>query len=111
MTDSSDTPDCSAINPATRLLPDARATRNRVCLHHGDADESGKISLSSSVKRALRLSGFLTLACLSVEDDNGCIRLGGRVSSWYQKQLAQELSMRVVGTLRVCNDIEVAPRF
>ena len=44
---------------------------------------------------------------VSCECEQGVLRLRGRVSSYYQKQIAQEAVRRVDGVVEVVNEIEV----
>ena len=56
---------------------------------------------------ALASSGFRTIRELSVERHDGALVLNGQVSTFYQKQIAQELVKAVAGSLTVLNEIEV----
>ena len=60
----------------------------------------------------LRTNPYPTIQELSCEcDDNGMLFLRGRLSSFYQKQLAQEAVARLPGVTQVVNQTEVAPSF
>ena len=59
-------------------------------------------------KAALSKSKIRDLRRLTVAQDHGQIVVRGRVSSYYHKQLAQELILREVGDVTVTNEMQVA---
>lgn len=65
------------------------------------------ILLSEKVSTALKENPYVAGRNLRFEASDGRVRLHGRVSSWYQKQMAQELLMRMEGIEQVENNLEV----
>lgn len=63
--------------------------------------------LIAAVKRRLTLSGRPELRKVRVSVDPGGIRLQGRVSSYYLKQLAQASALAVEGVASVHNELVV----
>ena len=64
-------------------------------------------SLADRVDHALVANPYLTGRTLRFETDGGRIILRGRVGTWYQKQMAQELIRRVEGVELIDNCLEV----
>lgn len=60
-----------------------------------------------AVARALRETGYPALRSLDIEISGGVVILWGQVSSYYQKQLAQETVQRVAGVQGIANGLEV----
>jgi hypothetical protein len=58
---------------------------------------------------ALAKSPFFELHDLQVEDRNGALMISGSVSSFYHKQLAQEVVRSVCREIEVVNTIDVLP--
>jgi osmotically-inducible protein OsmY len=56
------------------------------------------------VQRLLSQHQLRDVAC---EYRDGMLQMSGRVASFYQKQLAQEIARRAVGAVRVVNEIDV----
>jgi osmotically-inducible protein OsmY len=65
------------------------------------------ILLNERVSTALKDNPYVPSRHLRFEASEGRVRLHGRVSSWYQKQMAQELLMRMEGIEQVENHLEV----
>ncbi|MCC7084665.1 MAG: BON domain-containing protein [Pirellulales bacterium] len=65
------------------------------------------IMLDQRVSTALKTNPYVSSRNLRFETSEGRVRLHGRVSSWYQKQMAQELLMRMEGIEMVENNLEV----
>ena len=63
--------------------------------------------LSSKVEDAISTSPHLTSRTLKFETEHGCVRLLGTVSSYYQKQMAQEAVRRLEGVTQIENELEV----
>lgn len=63
--------------------------------------------LDEKISTALKSNPYISSRNLRFETSEGCVRLHGRVSSWYQKQMAQELLMRTEGITSVENHLEV----
>jgi hypothetical protein len=57
-----------------------------------------------------RRSAYLALRNLTCVDSGGVLTLSGQVSSYYLKQVAQEIAARVEGVRVVINAIEVHAR-
>lgn len=64
-------------------------------------------SLAMRIKRAVRRNAGGGVRQLDVDVDDRAVRLHGRCSSFYCKQLAQQAAMRLAGATRVINEIEV----
>ena len=64
-------------------------------------------SLADRVDIALITNPYLTGRTLRFETDGGRVILRGRVGTWYQKQMAQELIRRVEGVELIDNCLEV----
>lgn len=74
--------------------------------------ESGRICdtcLGERVARALRTSGRLTARNLGVLARDGDILLHGELSTFYEKQIAQEIAMSIDEVRRVRNEAAVRP--
>jgi osmotically-inducible protein OsmY len=63
--------------------------------------------LSDKVSSTLRQNPYLQSRNLRFEMSEGRVTLHGQVSSWYQKQMAQESLLRLDGIDRVENQLEV----
>ena len=63
--------------------------------------------LDEKVLVALQKNPYLQSRNLRFETSNGRVTLHGQVSSWYQKQMAQEVLMRMDGIDGVDNNLEV----
>ena len=63
--------------------------------------------LLDQVRGALSRSPYLSPRQVQIEATNGNVRLAGTVSSFYQKQMAQELVRRVDGVETVENQLQV----
>jgi osmotically-inducible protein OsmY len=64
-------------------------------------------SLAQRVDNALITNPYLTGRTLRFETDGGRVVLHGHVSTWYQKQMAQELLRRIEGVELIDNCLEV----
>jgi hypothetical protein len=73
---------------------------------------SGSVGLDlvARAEGCLRKSSYLGLRCVYCEACEGVLVLHGRVSSFYLKQLAQELVRRIEGWHTIENKVEVGPR-
>ena len=56
---------------------------------------------------ALEASPIYDLRGLQVDEHDGTLTISGRVSSFYHKQLAQEIVRIVSGDLKLANDVVV----
>lgn len=63
--------------------------------------------LEGRVQHALRCHPHLTNGHLSSETSDGRVTLRGVVSTYYQKQIAQELMRSIEGVREVVNHLEV----
>lgn len=63
--------------------------------------------LASQASTALKNNPFLPKRTWRIEAHEGQLTLHGRVSSWYQKQMAQETLLQIDGVERVENQLEV----
>ncbi len=63
--------------------------------------------LVAQVHGALSSSPYVPCSNLCVEASDGTIRIKGAVSSFFQKQMAQELVRRVDGVERIENRLQV----
>ena len=68
------------------------------------------LQLVGKVQRVLEGSGYPELQWISVKVHQSEVFLHGRVSSYFQKQLAQELVKRIPGIFALRNEILVAPK-
>jgi osmotically-inducible protein OsmY len=66
------------------------------------------LGLAERIERALRATGYGSLRGLEVTVRAGYVTLGGRVPSYYLKQVAQTAALTVPGTCNVRNDLDVA---
>lgn len=65
------------------------------------------VHLADRVSSALRKSPYIQARNLRFEANEGHVTLRGQVTSWYQKQMAQETLLRLDGVDRVENQLEV----
>lgn len=65
--------------------------------------------LAARVERALRATGHGSLSAVCVTVHARVVVLGGRVRSYYLKQIAQETALTIPGVRRVRNDLNVCP--
>jgi osmotically-inducible protein OsmY len=63
--------------------------------------------LGEKVSTALKSNPYLQCRNLRFETSERRVALHGQVSSWYQKQMAQEMLMRMDGIDAVDNHLEV----
>lgn len=63
--------------------------------------------LAERVERALRPRGYWPLHAVRVSVRTRVVFLGGRVCSYYLKQLAQETALTVPGAHQIRNDLDV----
>ncbi len=64
--------------------------------------------VTERAQERLRQSPHLSVRSVSCEFDRGVLRLRGRLSSFYHKQLAQEAVARLPGVTEVVNEVAVA---
>jgi osmotically-inducible protein OsmY len=96
-----------------RLIPPARyrpgektsaARRTALLIQQYQED----LSLAERVDRALRATGYGSLRGVEVTVHGRYVILGGRVPSYYLKQVAQTTALTVPGARHVRNDLDVA---
>lgn len=63
--------------------------------------------IAEAARELLRGSPYGSLGTVSCDSTDGVLFLRGRLSSFYHKQLAQEVVARIVGVTQVINEIEV----
>ena len=66
--------------------------------------------IETLLRSRLRDSGYYTLRRISCELDGNVLRLDGRVSSYYEKQLAQSLVLQHLNGRAVLECLEVLER-
>ena len=70
--------------------------------------DASRRDLRRRVENSLRDDGRPSLRRLEVEIHGGAAVVKGRVRTYYEKQLATCCCQRVVGVLRVINEVQVA---
>ncbi len=83
----------------TRLLP--------IVEHEREISKEKRV-VQAEAQARLRRSGYHELHLVSCNFHEGVLTLRGRVSSFYLKQIAQELIRRLDGAEEVNNRLEVA---
>jgi osmotically-inducible protein OsmY len=68
---------------------------------------AAETSLDSRISVAIEKNPHLRRRKVHFEAHEGCVVLRGSVSSYYQKQMAQESLRRVQGVERIENQLEV----
>jgi hypothetical protein len=66
------------------------------------------LCLAERVERALRATGYGPLRGIAVTVQARLVILGGRVPSYYLKQVAQTTALAVPGACQVRNDLDVS---
>jgi osmotically-inducible protein OsmY len=89
-------------HPPPGAEKDAFPTSNRLLAQRGE-----DLQLVESVARALRATGYGPLRDIEVVAHARLVILGGRVPSYYLKQVAQATALSASGVDRVRNDLEV----
>ncbi|MDV6034522.1 MAG: BON domain-containing protein [Phycisphaera sp. RhM] len=72
-------------------------------------ESSSKCEKAAFYRELLAQSGSGELRQIEVNVEDGQIILRGRVSSFYQKQMAQESLLPVAIGMQICNQLEVDP--
>jgi osmotically-inducible protein OsmY len=67
------------------------------------------IDLSAQIDQALRATGHASLRHLQVRGTEGLAILHGCVPSYFMKQMAQEIALRILGVKEVQNELQVVP--
>ncbi len=65
------------------------------------------LDMASRARAVLGTSRIFDLRSLGVDQDGDCVVLRGSVSSFYHKQLAQELLKTRIAGIEVVNEIDV----
>lgn len=75
----------------------------------GDVEPGSRAdgNLRRSVQRAINALGYMQLRSLSISAESGTVRLDGRVTSYYLKQIAQVRAMEVAGVENLHNELQV----
>ena len=68
------------------------------------------LRLGECVERALRATGYMPLRGIEVTVQAQLVILGGRVPSYYLKQLAQATALAIPGTHQIHNGLDVVSR-
>lgn len=76
----------------------------------GNAPLPGSPSAHEAAVSCLRSSSYAPLRTIRCEFFEGDLVLRGRLATFFHKQLAQELVLKVSGIDRVINEIEVVGR-
>jgi osmotically-inducible protein OsmY len=63
--------------------------------------------VTERARERLRQCPYASVRSVSCEFDRGVLRLRGRLSSFYQKQLAQEAVAHLSGVMEVVNEVAV----
>lgn len=71
-----------------------------------DAPVAGR-QLLDRIHSAFEASPYVPIGGMRVEEIQGSVRLVGRVTSYFEKQMAQEVLRRVDGVERIENLLEV----
>jgi osmotically-inducible protein OsmY len=91
---------------AAKLIPPARKrTGQEAALLLRQRQED--LCLAERVERALRATGYGALRGIAVTAHARFVILGGRVPSYYLKQVAQATALAVPGARHVRNDLDV----
>lgn len=69
-------------------------------------DESTRVA--GEVARAISATGRFSRSHLDVSVSGGVVTLRGRVSSYYEKQMAQTAALTVAGVCQLQNELDVA---
>jgi hypothetical protein len=77
------------------------------CVHPARAIDHSERGVQSAARAALQSAGYRALADLDCRVVNGSIVLSGSVSSYYLKQIAQAVVLRLATPWRVNNCVNV----
>ena len=66
-------------------------------------------AVTERAQRCLQKSAYTAIRNVSCEYDQGMLFLRGRLTSYHQKQAAQEAVRNLEGVVQVVNQIEVVP--
>jgi osmotically-inducible protein OsmY len=91
--------------PARERTVEETDAAQRTALPRQQAQED--LRLAECVERALRASGYGPLRGIEVTVQARLVTLGGRVPSYYLKQVAQTAALAVPGAGLVRNDLDV----
>ena len=69
---------------------------------------SRSFDASTAIQERLEVSSYAEVRRLTCTQQGGALVLTGRVSSYYQKQVAQETAREFAGELSIVNALEVA---
>ncbi len=71
--------------------------------------EKEERDMAEGVERAMRATGYGVLRAIRISVNPQAVVLGGRVTSYYLKQLAQAAATAVSGARAVHNELDVVP--
>jgi hypothetical protein len=66
-------------------------------------------NVTEKARERLKCSPYYAVRSLSCDFDGGVLRLRGRLTSFYHKQVAQEAVAGIIGVSEVVNEIDVVP--
>jgi osmotically-inducible protein OsmY len=96
---------------ARLILPARERTDGQTIAARGTApppqQSNEDVCLAERVERALCATGYGPLRGIEVSVDARLVILGGRVPSYYLKQVAQTTALAVPGACQVRNDLDV----
>ena len=95
----------ASVHPVSTATSDSAA--NDLAANDSAASDSEVGSIGQRVQAALAASPLMALRLLVAKQIDDQILISGRVSSFYQKQQAQELVRAQVPGLIVVNEVEV----
>jgi osmotically-inducible protein OsmY len=100
-----------AQSTARRIRPARERTGDEMDAAQGPAlllpQSQEDICLAECVESALRATGYGSLRGIKVTVHARLVILGGRVPSYYLKQVAQTTALAAAGARQVCNDLDV----
>lgn len=80
------------------------------CLSASAGETAGSGSPAEAARRRLRSSTHREVQVLTCEHHEGALILRGQVTSWHQKQVAQETIRHLPDVGMIVNCVEVVPR-
>jgi osmotically-inducible protein OsmY len=86
----------------------AESEREELPASHSLGLQSPKeLSLADRIEQAFKASGYLVLRTLAIAVHGQNVVLQGRVPSYYMKQLAQAIALKIPGVQELCNEVKV----
>jgi len=93
------------LNQTTTLVRAGQAAHRAVATAYVITPESNSVAVAA--QRCLEASCYFGVRTLTCEHREGVLVLRGQVSSWYQKQLAQEAVRHLPGVEAIINVVDV----